>query len=166
MAENKIEIRQATKQDCKKLPIVFEPLVLAIPYYNDLAKQSEIAKFKESDLLNKIEEDKYSVIVAVINNEIVGFCMSRFDDNLIWLEWFGVIESQRKKGIANLLLAELDKTIPIRKCHKLWCDCRTSNKASIHILTNHGLKQIVTISNHWYGQDFILWQKEIKIRIL
>lgn len=158
---DKIIIRQATQDDCKKLPTVIETVVQAIPYYNDLAKQSEIAKFQTADLLSKIETDKFSVMVATNNDEIVGFCMTRFDDYLIWLEWFGVLETHRGKGIANMLLTELDKTITVRQCHKLWCDCRTSNKASIHILTNHGFKQLVTLPNHWYKQDFILWEKEI-----
>lgn len=160
MTDN-INIRHATKDDCTSLPKVIESVVQAIPYYNDLAKQSEIAKFQTTDLLSKIETDKHSVLVATNKDEIVGFCMSRFDDYLIWLEWFGVLETHRGKGIANLLLLELDKTITVRQCHKLWCDCRTTNKASIHILTNHGFRQIVTIPNHWYKQDFILWEKEI-----
>lgn len=158
---DKINIRHATQDDCKTLPNVIETVIQAIPYYNDLAKQSEIAKFQTSDLLRKIEEDKYSVIIATNNDEIVGFCMTRFDDYLIWLEWFGVLETHRGKGIANLLLTELEKTIIIRQCHKVWCDCRTSNIALIHILTKHGFKQVVTVHNHWYKQDFILWEKEI-----
>ncbi|MEI6140787.1 MAG: GNAT family N-acetyltransferase [Mariniphaga sp.] len=160
MTEN-IIVKRATIEDCKTLPSVIETVVQAIPYYNDLAKKSEIAKFQTDDLICKIEADKNSVIIAIINDNIVGFCMTRFDDYLIWLEWFGVLENHRGKGIANLLLNELDKSILIRQCHKIWCDCRTSNKASIHILSNHGYKQIITISNHWYTQDFILWEKVI-----
>ena len=154
-----VTIRQAIQSDCAKLSEVIEAVIKAIPYYNDLAKESEIKKFQPSDLELKIVDDKHSVIIATIKDEIVGFCLSRFDDNLIWLEWFGVLEVYRGTGISNLLLTELDKTVLIRGCHKIWCDCRTSNKASIHILTTHGYKQIVTIPNHWYKQDFILWEK-------
>jgi RimJ/RimL family protein N-acetyltransferase len=154
-----VTIRQAIQSDCVKLSEVIEAVIKAIPYYNALAKESEIKKFQPSDLELKIIDDKHSVIIATIKDEIVGFCLSRFDDNLIWLEWFGILEVYRGKGISNLLLTELDKTVLIRGCHKIWCDCRTSNKASIHILTTHGYKQIVTIPNHWYKQDFILWEK-------
>lgn len=160
--KNIISIKHATKADCETLPKVIEEIIQAIPYYNDLAKQSEIAKYQTSDLIHKIEEDEQAVIVAKINDEIVGFLLTRFDDYLIWLEWFGVVDAHRGKGIANLLLTEIDKTISTRGCHKIWCDCRTSNKASLHILTNHSFNQLVTIPNHWYKQDFILWEKEIK----
>ncbi|MEO8415940.1 MAG: GNAT family N-acetyltransferase [Ginsengibacter sp.] len=158
---NEIEIRLATIDDCVPLSRVFEDVVRPIPYYNDVSKESEIDKFRPSNLENNLKEDPYSVIVATINDEIVGFCFSRFDDYLIWLEWFGVVESQRGKGITNLLLAELEQGILTRKCHKIWCDCRTSNVASIHILGNYGFKQIVTIPDHWFKQDFIIWEKPI-----
>ncbi len=158
---DKIRIREAIKSDCFQLSNVIESVIQAIPYYNDLAKESEIAKFQQLDLEEKIRQDPQSIIIATVNNEIAGFCLSRFDDNTIWLEWFGILENFRGKGIAKLLLEELDKTITSRQCHKIWCDCRTSNKASIHILTNHGYKQLVTIPNHWYNQDFILWEKSI-----
>lgn len=158
---DKIEIREATQTECFQLSQVIESVIRDIPYYNDLAKKSEISKFQPFDLEEKIKQDSHSIVIAQFGDKIVGFCLSRFDDNLIWLEWFGILEAYRGKGIANLLLDELEKTIIIRQCHKIWCDCRTSNKASIHILTNHGYKQLVTIPNHWYKQDFILWEKPI-----
>jgi len=156
-----ISVRKARPKDCEKLSLVIETVIRAIPYYNDLAKDTEVSKFKTVDLKLKIKDDPHSVIIACIDNEITSFCLSRFDDYVIWLEWFGVLETYRGKGIANLLLLELDSTISLRKCHKIWCDCRTSNKASIHILTTHGYKQLTTIANHWYKQDFILWEKLI-----
>ena len=159
--KNNIYIRQATEADCAMLSKVIETVIQGIPYYNDLAKESEIAKFREERLITKVAADKYAVILATINDKIVGFCLNRFDDNLIWLEWYGILEAHRGKGISNLLLKELSKTISIRQCHKIWCDCRTSNEASIHILTNHGFRQLLTIANHWYKQDFILWEKEV-----
>ena len=37
----------------------------------------------------KIEKDKYSAIIAIDENKIVGFCLSRFDDcfNLVTMDW-------------------------------------------------------------------------------
>lgn len=154
-----IEIRYATKEDCEILSKVIERVIENIPYYNDLAKRDEILKFQPQDLEKKIANDKFSAIVAITDKSIVGFCLTRFDDYLIWLEWVGVAENYRGKGVANLLLKELDKTTLPRNCHKTWCDCRTLNKAAIHILTHNGYRQLVTIRNHWYNQDFILWEK-------
>jgi RimJ/RimL family protein N-acetyltransferase len=151
-----IKIRFATINDCDELSNVVTTVIQNIPYYNDLSKKYEISKFQSDNLKDKIAEDIFSIILSIVDNKIVGFCLSRFDDYLVWLEWFGILKEYRGKGISKLLLTELDKTILPRKCHKVWCDCRTENTASIYILTSNGYNQLVTIPNHWYKQDFIL----------
>ncbi|HRG42915.1 MAG TPA: GNAT family N-acetyltransferase [Saprospiraceae bacterium] len=158
---NKVNIVRAKRKDCAELASIIEGVVRAIPYYNDLAKENEISKYGTKNLFSKIKEDKDSILLAIINKKIVGFCLTRFDDYLIWIEWFGVVQEYRGQGIATMLLKELDKSILSRNCHKIWCDCRTTNKASIHILSNQGFKQLVMIPQHWYKQDFILWEKLI-----
>lgn len=158
---NSIEIRFATADDCEQLSKLIAAVIKNITYYNDLAKVNEVEKFNVHHLQEKIKADRLSVIIATIENEIAGFCLSRFDDYTIWLEWFGIAENHRGKGISHLLLNELDTTILPRECHKIWCDCRTSNEASVHILASHGYNQLITIANHWYNHDFILWQKFI-----
>jgi len=158
---DKIIIKKASIEDCEAISLLFTDVVMPIPYYNELAKSTELSKFKTSDLVEKIKDDENSVLIATLNNEIAAFCFSRFDDNLIWLEWFGIHKKFRGKGISKLLLNELEETVAVRKCHKIWCDCRTTNVASIHILTNQGYRQIVTIPNHWFKQDFILWEKPL-----
>ncbi|TDH19972.1 GNAT family N-acetyltransferase [Segetibacter sp. 3557_3] len=156
-----VVIRYASEKDCHALSTAMTTVIQNIPYYNELAKQEEILKYQPPQLQVKIREDELSIIIATVDNKIVGFCLSRFDDYLIWLEWVGIVEDYRAKGISHLLLNELDQTIEQRKCHKIWCDCRTENSASIHLLYAHGYTQLVTIPNHWYKQDFIIWQKVV-----
>lgn len=154
-----ITLRQATENDAAPLATAIEKLIDDIPYYNPLAKKHEIARYNAAALAFKIKEDPYAALLACNENEIAGFCISRFDDYTIWLEWFGVTEKYRGAGITKQLLQALEKTVGERACHKIWCDCRTSNQAAIHLLTTTGYTEITTIKNHWYGQDFILWEK-------
>ncbi len=156
-----ITLRRATEKDAAALANAIEKLITGIPYYNALAKKHEISRYSIAALAIKIKEDPYSIILACIDNETAGFCISRFDDYTIWLEWFGVAEKYRGSGITHQLLLALEKTVAERECHKIWCDCRTSNQAAIHLLSSAGYTQIATIKNHWYGQDFILWEKTI-----
>lgn len=149
----------ASENDCEALSQVVAAVVRAIPYYNETAKRDEVEKFSADALRQKIADDPHSVLVARIENAIAGFCLSRFDDYTVWLEWFGVAETYRGRGLAHLLLNKLNETAAPRGCHKIWCDCRTENKAAVHLLSHHGYRQLVTIKNHWYGQDFILWEK-------
>ena len=162
----RLNIRSAKVQECEELSIIFKEVLERLPYYNVVAKQSELDKYSLSELAKKIEQDPDSVLIAEENNEIVGFCLNRLDDMLIWLEWFGVVEHKRRNGIARKLVNHLESIAPHRNAHKIWCDCRTENIKSISLLSSIGYMQICTVKNHWYGQDFILWQKEIEKTIL
>jgi len=159
--ETEFIISNGIPGDGPRVAAAISTTIASIPYYNDLAKASEIDKYKADDIEAKISEETHSVIVARMGDEIVGFCLTKFDDNLIWIEWFGVACEYRGSGIAGQLLDAMEATVKERKCHKVWCDTRTSNRESAHILTKRGYKKIATISNHWYGQDFILWEKPI-----
>lgn len=156
-----IILRPATEKDSVALAGTIRQLIAGIPYYNELAKQHEIQRYNEAALALKIEEDPHAVLLACNGNHIAGFCISRFDDYTIWLEWFGVADDYRGQGLTRQMLQQLETTLAARSCHKIWCDCRTSNQAAIHLLISAGYSQIATVKNHWYGQDFILWEKLI-----
>lgn len=158
-----INIRRASEGDLNVLHDIFKKLVNSLAYYNDQAKQNEIKKYSVEELKHKINEDPDSVLVAEEDRNILGFCFSRLDDMLIWIEWFGVVEPARKKGVARSLVAHLESTANGRNAHKVWCDCRTENMKSINLLSTSGYQPICTVKKHWYGQDFILWQKEISV---
>jgi len=148
-----------TSKDVKLLSEVFLEILLAIPYYNDLAKENEEKKYSYAELLKKIDEDSRSIIIIKETENIAAFCFSRFDDFTIWLEWFGTVKQYRGKKLCEILLAKLEESAKDRKCHKIWCDSRTENQKSINVLVKNGYENIALIKNHWYSQDFFLWQK-------
>jgi RimJ/RimL family protein N-acetyltransferase len=145
-------------KDAEDLAILFRHVVDALPYYNEAAKRSEMAKYSALLLKASLLEDPDSVLVASIRNKLVGFCLSSYDDDLVWLNWFGVHPSYRREGVATSLLHALEAS-RMGKTHKIWCDCRTENEASKNILVQHQYQQLCTLSNHWYNQDYILWEK-------
>jgi ribosomal protein S18 acetylase RimI-like enzyme len=147
--------------EAEELNHLFAGIVEALPYYNDTAKRSEIAKYSAESLRQLAEKEPDSVLVARVAEQIIGFCFSESDDGLVWLAWFGVAPSFRHQGVGSQLLAKLDETVRNGRSHKIWCDCRTENEASKIALTNHGYVQLCTVRNHWYGQDFILWEKSV-----
>ena len=152
-------IERMKYDDAEPLSLLFAQVVLALPYYNELAKRSEIEKYSIALLRESIASDPDSVLVAKSVREIIGFCISRYDDGLIWLSWFGVHPLYRRRGIGSALLDKLEDSVLNGRSHKIWCDCRTDNQASKLVLTNRGYSQLCTVRNHWYGQDFILWEK-------
>jgi len=147
--------------EAEELNHLFAGIVEALPYYNDTAKRSEIAKYSAESLRQLAEKEPDSVLVARVVEQIIGFCFSESDDGLVWLAWFGVAPAFRHQGVGSQLLAKLDETVRNGRSHKIWCDCRTENEASKIALSNHGYVQLCTVRNHWYGQDFILWEKSV-----
>jgi ribosomal protein S18 acetylase RimI-like enzyme len=134
-------------------------VVLATPYYNERAKSHEISKYGASGLRAMIREDPDSVLVARQESRVVGFGMSRLDDGLLWLSWIGIDAAHRGRGLGRALLRAMERSARSRGCHKVWCDCRTTNTASARMLESSGYARLATVRQHWYRQDFILWQK-------
>ncbi len=133
--------------------------IRSLSYYNERAQTEEVGKYGPSDLISSLNEDAYSVLLAKENDEIIGFCISKYDDGLVWLAWFGVKASHRNKGVGEKLLTALEGSAPKRRAHKIWCDTRTVNLTAQHVLQKAGYTKIATLENHWYGQDFLLWEK-------
>jgi ribosomal protein S18 acetylase RimI-like enzyme len=147
--------------EADQLGLLFGQVLRALPYYNQRAQASELAKYSSDELRELVLADPGSVLVAKIGQRLAGFCVSREDDMLVWLSWIGVHPECRRKGIASALLGALDERARALGAHKIWCDSRTNNELSKTVLAAYGYRQICTIRNHWYGQDFILWEKSV-----
>lgn len=140
---------------------LFAKIVLSLPYYNEAARCSEASKYSPRRLEQMIASDVDSVLVATVNKQIVGFCFSNIDDGLIWLSWFGVSPKYRGCGVGTALLSALDDRAKRAAAHKIWCDSRPNNVASRLTLAGSGYREICTLVNHWYGQDFLLWERSV-----
>ncbi len=126
--------------------------------YSERAKHAEFAKYTPDAIRALAAEDPHAVIVARDDEGLTGFCLSRFDDGTVWLSWFGTAARARGRGIGTALLAALAGTLPARRAHKIWCDSRTDNLKSKSVLERAGYQRIATLANHWYGQDYYLWE--------
>jgi ribosomal protein S18 acetylase RimI-like enzyme len=129
-----------------------------LAYYNEQARRVELAKYTADTLRSLIADDPQAVLVARDGAELIGFCVSRFDDGTVWLDWFGTDVRARSRGVGASLLVALTKTLPSRNAHKIWCDSRTDNATSKSVLERAGYRRIATLTNHWYGQDYFLWE--------
>ena len=115
-------------------------------------------KYTPAQLTAATAGDADAVLIAHDSTGVVGFCISRYDDGLLWLSWIAVRESHRGRGIATQLLDALAATMTSRRAHKIWCDSRTENRGSARLLERVGFRKAATLVNHWYGQDFYLWE--------
>jgi ribosomal protein S18 acetylase RimI-like enzyme len=145
----------------ERLSDLFRTVLDALPYYNERAKSSESAKYTANRLRQSASADPGSVLVAHVGGKLAGFVFNNLDDETIWLSWFGVDSALRERGVGSSLLRSLDRRARSLGAHKIWCDSRTENLESKITLDKHGYRQICTIPDHWYRQDFILWEKRV-----
>jgi ribosomal protein S18 acetylase RimI-like enzyme len=126
--------------------------------YNERARRAELAKYTADALRALVAEDPQAVLVSRDRSGLIGFCVSRYDDGTVWLSWFGTDSRARGRGVGASLLAALAQTLPSRRAHKIWCDSRTDNVQSNSVLERTGFRPIATLTNHWHGQDYHLWE--------
>jgi len=161
MITEQVEITPLSLSLCEPTSRLIAEIVSDLEYYSPVARQAEISKYSAAKLLDLIRADARSVLIATIGDTLAGFCISTYDDGLIWLAWFGVAKSHRSKGIGSLLLATTIEFVRPRGCHKIWCDSRTSNLESRSVLSRAGFREICRLEKHWYGHDFLLWEKPV-----
>jgi ribosomal protein S18 acetylase RimI-like enzyme len=151
-------ISPVAEHECDALAALMRDTIEPLSFYNERARRAELARYTADGLRALVAADPQSVLVARDGDGLVGFCVSRFDDGTIWLSWFGTAAHARGRGIGAALLAALADTLPSRQAHKIWCDSRVENSASRSVLERFGFRRIATLTNHWYGQDYYLWE--------
>jgi ribosomal protein S18 acetylase RimI-like enzyme len=156
-----IVIRLMRVSETAKVARLVEEIISNLSFYTPAARASEIKKYRSKTLKQKIREDKYSVLIAKEGKALVGFCFSQDEGSIIWLEWFAVDSTARGSGVGRLLLKALDDSAKKRKAHKIWCDTRVGNLASIKLLESEGYKKIANLNNFWHKQDYFLFEKEV-----
>lgn len=157
----KITVRPMNISEVDSVSDLIRNVISGAKHYNSLARKTEISKYLPDKVEEIYQKDKLAILAAFLEQELVGFCVSHFDDYTIWIDWFGVAPEASGHGISKTLLKYLEKTAPRRKAHKIWCDSRTTNTIANNTLIDMGYKKIITIQKHWYRQDFMLWQKFI-----
>jgi ribosomal protein S18 acetylase RimI-like enzyme len=151
-------VTPATADDIAAVAALMRETIAAVPYYSAQAIASELTKYTGDALHAMHAADAYAVMVSRDDAGLTGFCVSRWDDATVWLSWFGVAARARGQGIGAALVAALQASLPARGAHKIWCDSRADNVESIAVLERAGFRRIATLDDHWFHQDYLLWQ--------
>jgi len=151
-------ITPAAAHELSAVAALMRATIEPLTYYNARAIAAELTKYTEDTLRARVKQEAQSVLVTRDDAGLTGFCVSRFDDGTIWLDWFGVAERARGHGLGGALIAALKDTLPARDAHKIWCDSRTENVESRATLDRAGFRCITTLTDHWYHQDYLLWE--------
>jgi ribosomal protein S18 acetylase RimI-like enzyme len=158
----RIQTAYAVPSESGCLAEVFGRWVFEAASYSDLARICEQRKYNAREFESRILEDSQSVTTAYIDSELVGMCITSFDDFLLWIDWIIVAPNFHRRGIANELIKKVEARAIALGYWKIWCESLVSNTASIQLFKSHGYRQSETFENHWYAQDFCFLEKRLK----
>jgi len=133
--------------------------ICTLSFYNTKARKAFAAEVEYSELLKRLRKDKKSIFVAIVDGKIVGVMTTVADNSLLWLDWMIVGKAYRNKEIGSSLMEYVLRFAKLTGVKKVWGDSRTSNSAAIHVLRKLGFSAVCTLEKHWYGQDYIIWEK-------
>jgi ribosomal protein S18 acetylase RimI-like enzyme len=155
------QIRSAQANDIDEIVMLFSRVVRSLDIYSEESRADEVRKFSSDELALRIDGDPNAVSVAFRDNKLAGFLITEDQHGPIWIHWYGVNPDFRGLGVGEAILKHLISAAPDRKATKIWCDTRTNNIQSISLLEKLNFDRLCEIKNHWHGQDFYLWARDI-----
>ncbi len=100
------------------------------------------------------------MLIAKDKNNVVGFTnVYKIMGGVAQCDWCIVHPDYQHKGVGHALLNALYEECKKQGCHKIETDSRINNKAGIDIIKSTGWQKAAMLKNHWFGQDYFLWEK-------
>ena len=153
-----MHIENLKRPDIVAFSRVARSIITTTKYYSPVARVSESKKYSPKQVLEDIADSSHIILVAKEEQRVVGFLHGHFNDGTFLIDWIGTHTASRGTRVASQLLNGIQKKIATR-VHKIWCDTRTENKEAVRFFKKHGFKKVATLKDHWYRQDFFLWEK-------
>jgi ribosomal protein S18 acetylase RimI-like enzyme len=152
-----VTITYAKITDALALEALFRDVVAPLELYSLAARADQLAEYTAMEFARLMEADARSIVLATIEGAPAGFAIVTDEHGPIKLEWYGVHPSAREQGVGEALLRFVLSGARQRSSTRVWCDTRTDNLASNALLKRLGFRQLCVLPNHWYGQDYFLW---------
>ena len=151
-----IETRPARFDELAAVRDLFVEVVCDLAVYNERARQSELERYSLQHLEALHREDPRFILVAAGPGGLDAFAISRDDDELLWLSWFGVREGARGRQLSREMLSHLRAAARDMGYWKVWCDARDTNAPSLRALEGAGFRRVCRLARHWHGQDYVI----------
>ena len=128
-----------------------------------ISKQSFSLPWSKDELIKEVSRDAAVNLVALLNNELVGFIQSWYFIEESDIINIAVDEKYRNKGIGKLLLLSLFKKLKEINVETVFLEVRISNLNAEKLYKSVGFK-ILYIRDNYYidGEDAFLMVLDIK----
>jgi ribosomal protein S18 acetylase RimI-like enzyme len=160
---DQITFRYATISDVPRFLALFKQVVSSVPYYNEAARQGEIARCGAQYTISEMSRNERALSLAYSpQDELLGFCICQEQNGPIWLEWYGVRDDARGRGVGEALVRWVCAEAAANGATKIWCATRTNNAPSASLFRKLEFQALCLMKNHWYGEDYTLWEKPFR----
>lgn len=152
-----IQIREAKHRESKKLAAVIRIVINSTPRFSD---HIEVRRWTQPFVKLLLANPTYLILVAEIQQELVGFVIGSILAGVYNLEWIGVLPKHKKRGIGGKLTERLEIILSQRKVKKIWCTILDEDyKCRAFFREKVGFRKVCRLGPHWYGYNYSLWQK-------
>ncbi|EQD42777.1 GCN5-related N-acetyltransferase [mine drainage metagenome] len=76
-------------------------------------------------------------------------------------EWILVDGLHKRHQIGSRVTRFAERQAKRMGARKVWSDSRASNYQALGLEKGMRFRRIGTLKRHWFGQDYILWEKEL-----
>lgn len=120
-----ITVRHAKLNELPRI-IYITKLAYKVPYKKDILITGSN---EPKDVDDKFKKKEFFIIIAIVNNKIVGAVRYKIDqENNLYFYKLAILKTFRNKGISAALINELEKTAKKKGCDKILLDCAKEKK--------------------------------------
>ena len=122
--------------------------------WNDVLPHPAPHNHSESSLKKKLEVDSDLLLVATVDETIVGAIMGGYDGHRGWLYSVAVDECYREQGIGSALVRAMEEKLIDRGCLKINLQVRRSNLGVIAFYERLGFSvdDVVSLGKRTYEE--------------
>lgn len=136
-------------------------VISPLPFYSQEARTQEIRKFNSDNLWTFVGDTDRCNLVAIDNDEVIGFLFGVVDANVLFVIWIGMKDTYTRSGHMETLWHMMEDWCRQNNIHKVWCDTNQLNIPSVTFMEKMGMTKCGDLKNFWYGHNYFLWEKTL-----
>lgn len=131
------------------------------PYYGDTFKAYETARLTKDHLAGLIACDPHHVMIFESDGKPAGFMISGPELGTLWLYWSYVFPDFRRTRLGFAGMGHFIRHWENGRFHKIATYTKSGNDVAAALMTRYGYRQTVTLEQHIFGEDFLLYERPL-----
>ncbi|WP_116653899.1 GNAT family N-acetyltransferase [Pelagibacterium sediminicola] len=153
--------RAATNADIGLVHRELMDLIDSMPFYSDLFKAHEKARFTRTFLRTLIAVDPWHVLLLEMEGEVGGFLISGPDCGTIFQYWSAIFPKFRKTPLGRFGMEAFIEHWDNSRFHKASTYVRPDNRPALALLRRYKYEQVALLEQHIFGEDYLIMERKL-----